>query len=309
MLVEILGSAAGGGFPQWNCACPNCLALRRGTFRGKARTQLQVAVSGDGQSWFLLNASPDLRSQIEATPRLHPLKAPRHSPIAGVVLTGADVDQVLGLLLLRELQPLHVYATPSVRHIVREHNSMSGMLHRIKTQVEWTEIAVGASFPLKAVTGEDGRICCSTFSLGTRYPSYVTAAQATGLEPAEASLGMILESASGGKLAYLPTVGTVDEALLERLESVDVLLFDGTFWSDRELIELNGDGQTARQMGHMPVSSAEGSLRRLAGLRRPRKVFVHINNTNPMLDESGREFRQVREAGWEIAEDGCQFEL
>ena len=309
MLVEILGSAAGGGFPQWNCACPNCRSLREGTFAGKARTQVQVAIKGDSSSWFLLNASPDLRTQIESNPRLHPVASPRHSPISGAVLTGADLDQVLGLLLLRELQPLHVYSTASVRGILCEHNSMFGMLQRVANQATWIEVAPGARFPLVSPSGENSGICCTMISLGTHFPAYVTADQKAGLQPREASSGLILESAAGRKIGFLPAVPAVDEALMAQLQSVDLLLFDGTFWSDRELIEINSEGQTARQMGHVPVSSPEGSLRKLASLRKPRKIFVHINNTNPMLNESGPEFRQVCEAGWEIAEDGWQFEL
>jgi pyrroloquinoline quinone biosynthesis protein B len=309
MLIEILGSAAGGGFPQWNCACPNCLSLRNGTFRGKARTQLQVAVRGEGEFCFLLNASPDVRAQIEANPRLHPRHAPRHSPISGVVLTGADLDQVLGLLLLREWQPLQIYAAASVGRILREDNSMFGMLHRAPEQAKWNGMVPGARFELRSAGGEGSGIFCEAFTLGTRYPSYVAPERVTGLVAGEAALGLILESASGRKLAFLPTVPAVDSALLERLAAVEVLLFDGTFWSDRELIAIHGSGQTARQMGHIPVSSEEGSLRKLAGLRKPRKIFVHINNTNPMLDESGPEHRAVRQAGWEVAEDGWQFEL
>src|SRR5258706_7696001 len=148
MRVKILGSAAGGGFPQWNCECPNCRALRAGTFHGKARTQTQVALSQNDRSWFLLGASPDLRAQIEATPELHPRDGIRQSPIAGVVLANADVDHVLGLLLLRELQPLRIYATGSVRRILRKDNSMSGMLERIPNQALWTDFATGTNFHL-----------------------------------------------------------------------------------------------------------------------------------------------------------------
>src|SRR5215471_19058192 len=139
MLVKILGSAAGGAFPQWNCACDNCRALRAETFRGKARTQTQVAISSDGREWFLLGASPDLRAQIEATPELHPRDGLRQSPIAGVVLLNADIDHVLGLLLMRELQPLRVYATESVRRILTEDNSMFTMLNRVPNQLVWTD--------------------------------------------------------------------------------------------------------------------------------------------------------------------------
>jgi pyrroloquinoline quinone biosynthesis protein B len=300
--VEILGSAAGGGFPQWNCNCRNCRALRAGNFRGKARTQTQVAIGGLS-FWYLLNASPDLRLQIEGCAALHPKVDGRGSPIAGVILTGADVDQIAGLLSLRELQPFTVYCTSSVRRILREDNSAFRMLNRAKDQVAWIEIASGANFLLPP------DIHCETFPVGCRYPAYVVEKRAAELVPEEASLGLIVESPSGGRLAYLPAVSAVDDALLERLQDVDVLLFDGTFWSDDELVRVQGSGSTAREMGHIPVSSPEGSLKKMARLKRPRKIFIHINNTNPMLDESGPEYSQVRDAGWEVAEDGWGFEL
>jgi pyrroloquinoline quinone biosynthesis protein B len=309
MRVKILGSAAGGGFPQWNCACPNCRALRAGTFRGKARTQAQLAVSADTKSWFLLGASPDLRAQIEATTELYPREGIRQSPIAGAVLANADIDHVLGLLLLRELQPLRVYATDSVRRIVTEDNSMFAMLQRVPDQVTWNEFPPGTSFPLLTAVGEQSGLRCLALPLGNHYPAYVSAPRRSQLALFEASQGFVLESPSGGRLAYMPAVPQLEEGLLREFESADVLLFDGTFWSDDELIRIQGSGQTARQMGHVPVSSADGSLSRLAGLRRPRKIYIHINNTNPMLNESGPEYAQVREAGWEIAEDGWQFDL
>jgi pyrroloquinoline quinone biosynthesis protein B len=311
MQVKILGSAAGGAFPQWNCACANCRALRAGTFRGKPRTQTQVALTEDGRSWFLLGASPDLRAQIEAAPELHPRDGVRQSPIAGVVLANADLDHVLGLLLLRELQPLRVHATASVRRILREDNSMFGMLQRVPNQVVWNDFASGAQFNLCNDQGEDSGIRCQAWSLGTHYPAYVTADRQSQLAAGEASLGFILESrsnesTSGARLAYMPALPHLDDRLLEQLDTCDVLLFDGTFWSDDELIRVQGSGQTARQMGHIP---AEVSLAKLAGVRRPRKIFLHINNTNPMLDESSSQYRAVRDAGWEIAEDGWQFNL
>src|SRR5271169_4359327 len=160
MRVKILGSAAGGAFPQWNCACANCRAVRAGTFHGKPRTQTQVAISHDGRSWFLLGASPDLRAQIEATPELHPRDGVRQSPIAGVVLANADLDHVLGLLLLRELQPLRVYSTASVRRILREDNSMFGMLQRLTDQATWTDFESGKEFPLCDAEGMDSGLRC-----------------------------------------------------------------------------------------------------------------------------------------------------
>jgi pyrroloquinoline quinone biosynthesis protein B len=309
MQVEILGTAAGGGFPQWNCACRNCRSLRRGTFSGKPRTQSQAAVRSEGPSWFLLNASPDLRAQIEANSFLHPDGPVRHSPISGVVLTGADLDQSLGLLLLREWQPLQIFATASVRKILREHNSMFSMLERSRDQARWTDMVPGTAFELAATEGQPSGIRCRPLSLATHYPGYVSASRAAELNPREAVLGLILESSSGKRLGYFPAVGQVDEALLRELDSLDVLLFDGTFWTDDELIDLRQGSQTARQMGHIPVSSRLGSLDLLSRLACRRKMFVHINNTNPMLDETGPEYREVRERGWEIAEDGCHLEL
>jgi pyrroloquinoline quinone biosynthesis protein B len=313
MHVKILGSAAGGGFPQWNCLCPNCRAVRAGTFPGKARTQTQVAISADGHSWFPLGASPDLRAQIEATPELHPQEQippnPRHSPIAGVVLANADVDHTLGLLLLRELHPFRVHCTKSVRRILTKDNSMFAMLQRVPDQVTWNEFAPGTSFPLLHAAGDPSALRCLPLPLGNHYPAYVSSPRRSQLALFEASLGLILESPSGKRLAYMPAVPQIDLGLLKQLESADVLLFDGTFWSDDELIRIQGSGQTALEMGHVPVSSAEGSLSKLARLRHPRKIYLHINNTNPMLNESGPEYAQVRESGWEIAEDGWRFDL
>jgi pyrroloquinoline quinone biosynthesis protein B len=307
MLIRILGSAAGGGFPQWNCNCRNCRSLRDGTFKGKPRTQTQVAICQDNRAWFLLNASPDLRTQIEATPVLHPRNHGRNSPIGGVLLTSGDIDQVTGLLSLRELQPFPIYCTPSIRRILQEDNSMFAMLNRVPGQVSWTDISCDGSFCLQVERGVG--IDCRVFSLGSRFPAYVSPDRSLALKQEDALLGVIASSSADRHMAYMPAVPDVDDSLLEQLEETDLLLFDGTFWSDDELIRVQGSGSTAGEMGHIPVSGAEGSLRKLAGLRRPRKVFVHINNTNPMLDETGTEYAQVRAAGWEVAEDGWSLDL
>lgn len=312
MLVKILGSAAGGGFPQWNCCCPNCRSVRAGTFHGKPRTQAQVAISADGEHWFLLGASPDLRAQIESTAELHPRadgETTRHSPICGAVLLNADIDHVLGLLLMRELQPLNAYATLSVRRILTEDNSMFRMLQRVDRQLRWIEIASGETFPLITAEGEDSDLRCRAVSLGRQYPAYVSSSRQMEIGRREASLGLIVESSKGKRLAYMPAVPQLDDGLRKEADAADVLLFDGTFWSDDELIRVQGSGKTAEGMGHVPVSSPTGSLAQLAQLKTPRKIYVHINNTNPMLNEDSPENRQVRDAGWEIAEDGWQFEL
>jgi pyrroloquinoline quinone biosynthesis protein B len=196
-----------------------------------------------------------------------------------------------------------------VRRILTEDNSMFAMLQRVPAQVTWTDFALGSPFPLSNPAGKACGISCRALSIGTHYPAYVSARRQAELNAAEASLGLILESPTGRRLAYMPAMPEINESVLREIESADVLLFDGTFWSDDELIRIQGSGQTATQMGHVPIASKDGSLSRLAGVKRPRKIYLHINNTNPMLNEAGREYREVREAGWEIAEDGWQFDL
>src|SRR6202171_379195 len=196
MRIQILGSAAGGGFPQWNCGCGNCLAVREtapknvreSKFSGKARTQAQLALSADGSAWFLAGASPDLAFQIENSPALHPRalhNTPRDSPVAGVVLGSSDLDHVLGLLLLCELQPLRVYAAPSILRILREENSMFGMLNRVNPQVVWTPMESGPSFPLLSADGKGSGLRCETLFISGRYPKYVKT-EIAKLSPQEA---------------------------------------------------------------------------------------------------------------------------
>jgi pyrroloquinoline quinone biosynthesis protein B len=302
MRVKILGSAAGGGFPQWNCSCPNCRRLREGTLRGSSRTQAQLAWDGAPGQWTLLNASPDLRAQIEATPELWPQNG-RHSPIHDVILTGAEVDQTLGLLLLREFHSFRVHATASVRRILTEDNSLFGVLARFAGQVCWSDIPLDQPFSA-------GGARLEVLPLPGSFPGFVSASRLAELDAADAVTGLLLSpEPGGGTLAFLPGVGCVSDSLLERLQDCDVVLFDGTFWSDEEPSCIPGIHRTARQMGHLPASGAGGSLERLAALRRPRKIFIHINNTNPILDEDGAEYRTVREAGWEIARDGMEMTL
>ena len=303
MRVKILGAAAGGGFPQWNCRCSNCRRLRQGSFQGTPRTQAQLAFSADDRNWYLVNASPDLRAQIESTPDLQPQEAQRHSPVRAVILTCAELDQVLGLLLLRESQTLRVYATRAVRRILLEDNSMFGMLRRYPGQVSWCDMLPGEPIEI------DPRIRCAPLALPGGYPFYVGGSRLAQSPPGEAVLALLLESSDGGKLAYFPGAPRVEEAWLPWMEQSDVLLFDGTFWTDDELIEVQGSGRTARQMGHLPVSGAGGALERLAGLRHPRKLFIHVNNTNPILDEESPAYRQVRDAGWDVARDAMEFAL
>jgi pyrroloquinoline quinone biosynthesis protein B len=302
VIIKLLGTAAGGGFPQWNCGCRNCSGVRAGRIRATPRLQLQVAVSLDGVCWMLLNASPDLRSQIEATPELHP-RGLRETPIAGVVLTSGDLDQVLGLLLLRELTPLRIYSSASVRRIVREDNAFFHMLSQNPEQSRWTDIC--PQHPFAPLPG----LCCRALPLGGGYPHWVPEDRRRILNPDESVFGLFLECGAEhtglpSRVAYMPAVAHYTDELLAELDLCDVVLLDGTFWSDDELQRVDPSARTARQMGHVPLGGPGGVLDVARELRQPRKIFVHINNTNPILDEDSPQFAEAKSAGWEVAKDG-----
>lgn len=317
MRVRLLGTAAGGGFPQWNCACPGCARLRAGMFAGPARNQSQLAVSADGgATWYLLNASPDLRAQIQAEPALWPDPAhgPRHSPIQGAVCTNADIDHTLGLLLLRESQPLRIYCTHSVQRVLLEDNSYFGMLRQTESQTRWDLIEPGRRFELKSARDAASGIFIEPIALRAKFPPYVyqRPAQAARLDEREAVLGLVVEGPGGQRVGYFPGLGEITPELERVFGTCSALFIDGTFWDENELQRLNGSSRTATAMGHLPVWGEGGTVRRLAdvpSLRQTRKIFVHINNTNPMLDEAGDEFKRVRAAGWEVARDGLELRL
>jgi pyrroloquinoline quinone biosynthesis protein B len=305
MRIKVLGSAAGGGFPQWNCACSNCSRFHLGKFAGRSRSQAELAWGDNGQ-WTLLNASPDLRAQIEANPELWPQKGnghgTRNSPISDVILTGAEVDQVIGLLLLREFHAFRIHSTPSVRDILTRDNSLFGVLDRFTGQTVWTDIPLDRQFLV-------GSARLEPLPLSGSFPGFVGASRLQASSAAEAVIGLCVSPQSGGStLAFLPSVPALTDDLLARLRKCDVLLIDGTFWSDDEPSRIPGVDRTARQMGHVPISGTGGSLERLAELPL-RKVFIHINNTNPILDEESPEHRMVRDNGWEVAHDGMEIVL
>jgi pyrroloquinoline quinone biosynthesis protein B len=263
--------------------------------------QAQIAYSCEPDEWTLVNASPDLRFQIEAAPELWPHDG-RRSPIAKVILTGADADQVLGLLLLREFHSFAIHSTPAIRAILTEDNSLFAVLARFSGQVCWRDIPLDAPFSAGGARAE-------ALPLAGSFPGFVSQKRAARLNPLEAVIGLLLTPEAGGKtLAFLPGVGGVSDALLERLQSCDFVLFDGTFWSNDEPTHIPGLGRTALEIGHLPVSGPGGSLDRLAELS-SRKIYIHINNTNPMLDEESSEYRRVRDCGWEIAREGTEIVL
>ena len=310
MRVKVLGSAAGGGFPQWNCACPNCSALRSGMLKARPRTQAQVAVSPDPSKWFLLNASPDLRQQILVTPELAPQSGLLGSPVSSILLTSADVDSVMGLLHLREFQPLHIFSTVSVRRILTEENSLFRVLSRSSPPVRWDAMPLDRLMPLVPPSSpgmKDGFFYKAVSLIGS-YPDYASDSLRQSLPPEEAVIGLVLIHKEK-KFFYAPALPGVGEDWRRSVDDSDLALLDGTFWKDDELVAAKRSRKTAREMGHVPLSGERGLLRQSFRLGKTRRVLIHLNNTNPVLNEDSPEHRAVREAGWEIAYDGMEFEL
>ncbi|MEO1720838.1 MAG: pyrroloquinoline quinone biosynthesis protein PqqB [Pseudomonadota bacterium] len=291
MQICILGSAAGGGLPQWNCGCRNCNRARAGEI--PVRTQSSIAVSGDGETWAVINASPDIGRQLLMTPALHP-KALRHTPIASVLVTNGDIDHTAGLLTLREKQPFALMATAEL-HKVLDANPIFEALDR--SLVARVPVAVGSSFDI--LPGVEAEI----FSVPGKVPLYLEGETVeTDLE-GEFTVG--IEFRAGGKrTAYIPGCAAMPAKLAERLIGADVVLFDGTLWDDDEMITTGLGQKTGRRMGHMPVSGEGGSLEAFAPLDIPTRVFVHINNSNPIADPGSPEAAEARAAGWTVGEDG-----
>jgi pyrroloquinoline quinone biosynthesis protein B len=301
MRVVILGSAAGGGVPQWNCGCHNCLAARAA---GINRTQSSTAVSADGEQWVLLNASPDLRQQVAVRRMLWP-RGLRDSPIAAVVLTDAEIDHTVGLMLLREASArLPVYAPVGITALLSDHWPLFRVLAAY-AGVDARPLPDGDLVTLRDVAGRDLGIQCTAVSVARRPPRYARDAPVGSFD-----VGLRLEDRrTGGTFAYIPTAGAVDGAVRALATGVDLLCFDGTFWSDDELHAAGIDAPSARAMGHLPVGGPDGSLTALPPLGAKRTVLVHINNTNPTLDGASRERARVEAAGIEVGEDGMEFEL
>jgi pyrroloquinoline quinone biosynthesis protein B len=311
MRIKILGSAAGGGFPQWNCNCANCRRLRDGSLRGSARTQTQVVFSPDSKIWFLVGASPDLRTQILATPELSPNnEGPSHSPIAGIFLPSADVDSILGLLHLREFQSFFVFATASLQRILKKENKIFGVLERSDPPVQWQILSSKGRLGchLSESPGEAPAFVCATIPLGDSYPDYVSSELSRTLSADEATIGFSFEH-RGKSLFIAPSLSGRNSEWTKQAASSDLVLIDGTFWSDAELIHTGRSSKTAREMGHLPLSGSGGMLEQFPRNARGRRVLIHINNTNPILDEDSAEHRAVLDAGFEIAYDGMELEL
>lgn len=310
MLIKVLGSAAGGGFPQINCNCRNCADVRRGRSGLRARTQSSLAVTGDGESWVLLNASPDLRQQVAETPELAPRASAgtRMSPIKAVVLTNGDVDHVAGLLSMREGFAFTVYATGRVLQTLAANRIFDVLDGRV---VERMPLAMGGAVE---VAGGEARLGLTLEALPV--PGKV----ALYLEDPDAGPGLgtregdtiglrIADPATGAAFFYVPGCAAVDAALAGRLRGASLVLFDGTLYSDEEMIAQGLSSKTGRRMGHISMSGPEGSVAAFGGLGVKRRIFVHLNNSNPVLREDSPERREVEAAGWEVAFDGMEIRL
>lgn len=316
MRIKILGSAAGGGFPQWNCGCPNCTGLRSGSINAKPRTQTQIAIDANPEytqrtHWALINASPDLRSQILGAPELAPFSSTRNStPIYDIYLTSADVDSIAGLLHLREFQGFKIHSTNSVRRIMDEENSMFRVLGRATPPVLWFPLPLAhdvAEEP-EGPAGQPAQWNVRAVPLGNEFPDYVSEKLRKQLAPRESVVALDIEY--GGKRVFIaPSLPGREITWKQFARSATLVLIDGTFWSDSELKQAGRGKKTAREMGHIPLSGPDGLLAQFPENSNARKILIHINNTNPILVEDSIEHRAVLDAGFEIAYDGMEIIL
>jgi pyrroloquinoline quinone biosynthesis protein B len=298
MRAIVLGSAAGGGYPQWNCGCAVCRLFWTGDTRVRRRTQSSVAVSVDGTRWVLLNCSSDIREQIGATQALQP-KSVRHSPITDVVLTNADIDHIAGLLTLREMQSLTIWASAKVQTHLNS-NSVFSVLN--STVVRFNTIETGRGFsPLDGLDIE-------AFDVPGKVPLYQEVQSGHAVSRNGDAIGLHLRS-NDKQFSYVPGCGNIDAQLLDDLKLSDMLLFDGTLFSDDEMMRSGTGQKTGRRMGHVPVSGEGGSIKALETVDAKKRYFVHMNNTNPLLIDASPERQLAEAAGWIVSHDGLEIEL
>jgi pyrroloquinoline quinone biosynthesis protein B len=304
MRIRVLGSAAGGGFPQWNCNCPNCAGLRRGTLRARARTQSSIAVSsGDEAHWALVNASPDILAQLQANPVLQPGRAIRDTAIAGIVLADGQVDHTTGLYMLREAQrPWRIWCTDSTHADLTRGNPVLGVLAHF-CGVERQRIDLdGDGFVVDGVIGVRWRALPVASKPAPYSPNRESPV------PGDNIALVITDEVSGKSVLYAPGLGAIDEAVWRAMNAAAVVLVDGTFWTDDEMIALGVSKKRAREIGHLPQSGPGGMLEWFERLSpATRKVLIHINNTNPILDEESEPRAQLARRGVEVAWDGMEI--
>ena len=294
MRIIILGAGAGGGLPQWNCGCVHCNAARAG--RLDAMSQSSLAVSADGETWAILNASPDIRAQLAATPALHP-SGPRALPLRSVLVTNGDIDHVAGLLTLRESQGFDLFATPAI-HAVLDANPVFGALN--------PDLVTRRALALDRAADLAPGLGATIFAVPGKVPLYLEGETVQTDLLAETTVGVEL-SANGRRALYIPGCADLPDWLARRIAGADLVLFDGTLWSDDEMIRTGLGTKTSRRMGHLPVSGPDGSLSRLTAPAR--RVYVHVNNSNPLCDPASPESAQVRAAGWQVGHDGMEITL
>ncbi|RTZ42412.1 pyrroloquinoline quinone biosynthesis protein PqqB [Candidimonas sp. SYP-B2681] len=308
MKVIVLGSAAGGGFPQWNCNCPNCNGIRKGTIQARARTQSSIAVSENGDDWLLINASPDILAQIRATPELQPERGIRDTGICAVLLMDAQIDHITGLLMLREGKPLPLYCTPSVWDDLSNGMPVAKVLSHY-CGVTWHPVT-----PVKALGNEPriqipglANISITALDLKSKAPPYSPHRDNPQVGD---NIGLLIENTSTGrKLFYAPGLGQIEPHINSAMSSADCVLVDGTLWTQDEMIRLGLSKKTSADMGHLPQSGPGGMIETLDALGARRKILIHINNSNPILDENSNEAAVLRRHDIEVAFDGMEITL
>ena len=308
MKIQILGSAAGGGYPQWNCNHPNSRLARNNTTGSPQRTQSSIAVSNDEKNWVLFNASPDLRQQINDNSFLHPKLGLRDSPIKSVVVTNADVDHVAGLLNLRESQPFTLYGTNRVLKVLEE-NTIFNVLN--PKYVLRQSIQLNSQLNLKKTNGEEIGITITPFSVPGKVALWLednSSSDNFGTVE-EDTIAIEVSNNSGEKFFYIPACARMTDELSARIFNSELVFFDGTLWVDDEMIKEKVGVKTGKRMGHMSLSGADGSIEAFKDLDIKRKIFIHINTTNPVLTENTKEREIAENNGWEISYDGMSITI
>ena len=310
MVIKVLGSAAGGGFPQWNCNGRNSADVRQGKGGLAPRSQASVAVSADGRQWVLLNAAPDLRQQINDTPELYPdpNEGPRNSPIKAVVLTNGDVDAIAGLLCLREGQPLTIYGTARVLDVLASNSVFDVLDARLVKRVV---MAYDRPFAVEGPPGPVG-MTIEPFPVPGKVPLYLEdekAGAGFGTQEGDTTGLKVTDAASGHYFFYVPGCAKLDDALRSRIKGAPLLFFDGTLYTNDEMIAQGLLNKTGDRMGHMNMSGSAGSIEQIAPLGIGRKIFIHINNSNPALREDSPERAAIERAGWEVSYDGMEVRV
>ncbi|MGD0961889.1 MAG: pyrroloquinoline quinone biosynthesis protein PqqB [Methylomonas sp.] len=303
MKIRVLGAGAGGGFPQWNCNCDNCRRLRNKQLNGKARTQSSIAVSTNNRNWLLFNTSPDIRGQLEAFPAIQPRQGVRDTGITAIVLIDSQIDHTTGMLMLREGKPLEVYCTEMVKQDLSSGFPIFNMLRDYCTVNYHPITCDGGAFGIAGI--DDIRLYAH--ALQSKAPPY---SPHRNNPHAGDNIGVIVEQISTGKkFYYAPGLGEIETHVLAAMQSVDCLLVDGTFWTDDEMCLQNISHKKAREIGHLPQSGPGGMIEVLNGVAKARKILIHINNTNPILDEDTPQRKELDAVGIEVAYDGLEIDL